>query len=498
MISITSFNRVFLKKILLLLFIYLVSFGAQGQGRDAWWLFGDSAGVHFVNNIPLPVAGAIVSNEASSCISDTAGNLLFYVGGYAFGSMHYKVFDKNHALMTNGDSISGTAVASQGVIIIPFNTQASKYFIFHVSRNNPNVLLNVRLNYSVVDMSMNGGLGAVVQKNVVMDTINRYDERMAAVRHANGRDWWILSHEISGLNFIKYLIVDDQIMGPYYQSTGRWDMADIGGQMVISPDGTKLFMPSFRGVADLFDFDRCTGMLSNWHDLGDSLLTWDRFYGASFSPRNMFYYSTRDSVWQIDATLANPLASKTLLWVDGNPDACIGQHKLGPDDKIYIVTFRGPNCGGPNNIVDSLNKHLTVIHSPDVAGLASNLMPYQLPTGGKRTFGGLPTMPNYTLGAWQGSLCDTLTSLPAVPQSHLPVQLFPNPNAGSWTIATSHIPPGSVMELTDNMGRLVDSIKILVEDNIHYTNYDLSNGLYHCRLMHEGRMLYSVKVSVVK
>jgi len=49
--------------------------------------------------------------------------------------------------------------------------------------------------YSVIDMNLNGGNGSVVQNNVILfnDTLSTSGPQ--AVKHANGRDWWIIEHK---------------------------------------------------------------------------------------------------------------------------------------------------------------------------------------------------------------------------------------------------------------------------------------------------------------
>jgi hypothetical protein len=390
--------------------------------RNANWFFGDSAGISFINNIPFPVSGSIESNEESAVFSDVNGNLLFYVGPSGNNTLTYKVFSKNHLLMTNGDSIFGISPLSQGIFIIPFENDSAKYFIVHQD-GGPHLR---RLYYSVVDMNINAGLGAVIIKNAIVDSTNFLIEKRAVVRHGNGRDWWIISHAITGDTYVKYLIVNDTLTGPFYQHIGTNAQGDPGGQMTISPDGTKLFLPSFLGEAELYDFNRCTGELSNRVYWADPVLTWGRYYGSSFSTNNYLYYSSHDSLWQMDANNSNPILTNSLIWADNNPNACIGQHLIGPDNKIYIVSFRGLNCMAPNQIFDSLNMHLTVIDAPNLPGSLCNVLPYSVSLGGRRSFTGLPTMPNYNLGALSQSGCDSLTSLNTLYYSD-EVYLYPNP-----------------------------------------------------------------------
>ncbi|MBK9637018.1 MAG: hypothetical protein IPO63_04080 [Bacteroidetes bacterium] len=56
-----------------------------------------------------------------------------------------------------------------------------------------------------------------------------------------------------------------------------------------------------------------------------------------------------------------------------------------------------------------INSNLSVINQPDSLGLACDFQPFSFYLGGARTYYGLPNNPDYELGAWVGSPCDTLT-----------------------------------------------------------------------------------------
>lgn len=70
-------------KIYFLFFILLLNVNAYSQGRNANWVFGDSAGIHFDGmNVPTTFHSTCVSDGESATISDTLGNLLFFCTWY--------------------------------------------------------------------------------------------------------------------------------------------------------------------------------------------------------------------------------------------------------------------------------------------------------------------------------------------------------------------------------------------------------------------------------
>lgn len=63
------------------------------------------------------------------------------------------------------------------------------------------------LNYSVVDMDSNAGMGKVVQKNVVLADKQHYVNcAMQAVKHSNGKDWWLVKADCINNRYQEFLV----------------------------------------------------------------------------------------------------------------------------------------------------------------------------------------------------------------------------------------------------------------------------------------------------
>ena len=63
----------------------------------------------------------------------------------------------------------------------------------------------------------------------------------------------------------------------------------------------------------------------------------------------------------------------------------------------------------PYGCFTTINSNLSVINAPDSLGTACNFQFFSFSLGGYRAYRGLPNNPDYELGAWVGSPCDTLT-----------------------------------------------------------------------------------------
>lgn len=475
---------------IVLLVMIIISHGASGQSRNATWCFGDSAGIIFTTSGVLPFTTVIQSQEASASISDPNGNLLFYSGSIGGNGIHFaSVYNNLNQLLLNGDSIISAASVTQGLIILPFPTDTNMYFLISIGFI-PNISTGLSL-YSA-DVDINNGTGLVSNKNKVIDSTVAYSEKMIAVKHGNGRDWWIINHLNNSDQFVINLIQNDSISLTLSQNIGSV-LAGLGwGQMTINPSGNKIVVVDYSGLLEVFDFNRCSGNLTNYINMSDFPLPgFDRYYGASISPENILYYSTLDSLWQIDLNSANPIQTKQLVYADPNGNVCMGQHQLGPNGKIYIANAMP--CGYPSTITDSLNTHLTVIDQPDSVGSACNVLPYFQLIGGARSYLGLPNMPNYDLGSLTGSPCDTLTSIHSELYFEPRIEIFPNPVTDHFKINSSIITNADLfieIKIFNSNGKLVLEDKMhKIGDEINFNEY--AAGLHAITLSRNGRQWFS-------
>jgi len=470
----------------------IISGGASGQGRNATWCFGDSAGIQFASGGIIGITSVLQSQEASASISDLNGNLLFYSGSIGGNNIfHANIFDNLNQQLMDGDSIiSGTSI-TQGILILPNFIDTNKYLLLSLGFV-PNIFPKVTLFLNEIDMSLNGGLGAVISKNQIIDSTINHSEKMLAIKHGNGRDWWLINHQNNSDLFIIRLISNSSIVLTMYQLIGNIYSGVGWGQMIANQTGDKIVVADVSGILEKYDFNRCTGQLTNYINMSDNPLPgFDRYYGASISSQNLLYYSTWDSIWQIDLNYPNPIQTKLLVYADQNNNVCMGQHQLGPDGKIYIANMLF--CGGPTNINDSLNTHLSVIEQPDVSGVGCNVLPYFQLIGGGRTYLGLPNMPNYNLGVLAGSLCDTLTSIHAITATEQGFEIIPNPVSSDFKISHSEIANAQnyfELKIFNSTGQLVFKDRMFrIGDNVNCTTF--SSGLYAITLTKNGQQMFS-------
>ncbi|MFD2569913.1 T9SS type A sorting domain-containing protein [Spirosoma soli] len=368
---------------------------AFAQKEANIWYFGQNAGLDFNTNCQ-PTAldnSGIETQEASAVISNAkTGELLFYSDGFW-------VWNHEHQLMPNsgdGDPRPGVNreknALSQGALIVPSPTDSAAYYLFtltEVGVSDASGIPTGRLTYSLIDMRLDEGKGDVVlnKKNKLLS--DGLVGRLTAIRHTNGSDYWIITHQSDNNVFLVFSLTKDGV--------GRADTVRIGsvisetyGFLKASPNGRKLACSS-RGVSarpfDLFDFDPATGSISNHTNLGNLRVA----YGVSFSPDNTkLYVSTMntaaveaneyyyDYIRQYDLSLGNASAitasGKSIIYGNSLTNIKLDEKRysdfyapslqIGPDGRIYCAS------NGNSGLCTGCGYRFFVINRPNELGFA--------------------------------------------------------------------------------------------------------------------------------
>ena len=370
-------------KLLLFLIIISSSIVVSAQNERNMWYFGKYAGIDFNSGTAVQTTNGETNAQEGGCsIADSQGNLLFYSDGE-------KVWNKNHAAMPNGFGLYGYDSNTQNSLIVQDPGDTNIYYLFTSEANWVN---NIGLFYSVIDMTLDGGLGAVtaVKNTPLLSVIS--SQKMTAIRHQNNCDYWIVVHPYDSDEFHSYLLTSTGInpvpvisaVGPHLvNDPANGNTFNCGGEMKPSDDGLKIGV-AFRGIADpdklgIFDFNKSTGTLSNFTAIQET----GSVYGVEFSKNGEILYVSKTSgeLGQYDllaGTGAGILASKINLGtVSPSFGGCL---QMAPDDKIYL---------GRGN----LSTKLGVISNPNILGTGCNFNPtgFSLNNGVRARFG----LPNF-------------------------------------------------------------------------------------------------------
>ena len=441
-------------------------------------------------------------------IADSAGNLLFYAFTRAatwLGNFTGQVFNSQHQIMQNGDTVQGEAWYNE-LTIIPKPNSNNLYYLFSMSETN---VPTQGMWYSLVDMNANGGLGSVIVKNVRMNNFRNAD-CVTAIKHGNGRDWWVFSkystNSTSFNRFYTYLVTPDTIMPPIVQNLNNAADGDVQ-RIIFNSKGTKMMQINPLGFMCEYDFDRCTAAITNPHLIfPEQTSNYNRlFWSGAYSPNDsLFYISTNrffgidtSYLFQFDLTAANiPLSCDTLYQFVQPVQA--GTIRLAPDDKLYMTCFYDwgfPGFPYPDSVRNMYNENLSVVNYPDSLGAACDFQPFSFYLGGKRTYWGLPNNPDYNLGAVVGSPCDTLSVGIAETEttSKASLHVFYNAAAEKLFINAQNFKGKyCTLQIFDVMGRKVFSSRKKIQP--HYFTHDincaaLAKGMYIINLQTEKENL---------
>lgn len=363
------------------------------QGEAANWYFGVNAGLNFNSGSPVAdLDGQLATNEGCGTISDASGNLLFYTDGIS-------VWDKNHNEMPNGFGLLGDPSSTQSGIIMPLPGSETIYYVFTTDSSAG----DNGFRYSIVDMTLNNGLGDVTVKNEELLTPST--EKVTAVKHANGIDFWIITHGWSNREFLAYRLTPQGInVNPMITEIGSvhgnddptafdQNIANTIGYLKVSPDGSRIASAKFGGAnsnVEIFDFNDNSGVLSNPIAINGVFYdssTASGAYGVEFSPDgNLLYVTDKDfdfsvnepgsRLFQFDLTQnnANDIIDTSVLLYDGSNE--LGGLQLAIDGKIYV-------CNSEKTALD-------VIENPNEQGIGCSYQIGAIDLGGRLVKLGLP------------------------------------------------------------------------------------------------------------
>ena len=419
--------------ILLILFIVGGNF-IHAQKHDNNWVFSmvnenvepwgssvmsfDAVGKKF-----LPIDSEITISLTGTSMSDKGGDLIFYTNGL-------QIADKNGNVMENGEGLNpGFGEEDefgysqiQGIFSLPSPKNEEEYYLFHLNRDHVNGYFGIEpleVLYTKIDMSANNGLGKVVEKNVNIlgsetPPFDTLIENFSAARHGNGRDWWIIVPSMVSNEIYSFQLTPEGIVNknsqpaniiPDTSNSTVWLSIEepfiIGGQNIFSPDGNTYVLKDLWGYIHFFDFDRCSGLLSNqrtietkfYHPRGDNPT-------SAISPSSRYYYYYYEYPYILQIDLWEDKLEKGIDTVGVydkyksgflNPPAFM---QLGPDGRIYIRPGNG-----------TLNMH--TIDAPDLKGIDCQYMSHQIQLPNYTGFH-IPYYPNYRLYDLHESPCDTL------------------------------------------------------------------------------------------
>ncbi|MDF2454796.1 MAG: hypothetical protein K0R51_789 [Cytophagaceae bacterium] len=389
------------------------------QGEANVWIGATRVGLNFNSGSPTSfetgaargvIDAGSAEGEGTSSIANAAGNLLFYTQGV-------NVYDRTHAVMSNGTGLLGNISSTQSAVIVPCPANPTRfYYIFCAPPEEASAFAagstssSDGITYSIVDMNGNGGLGAVTTKNVRITPVGENaTEGLTAVPNLDGDGFWVIAHRAgdkptttpaynkfyiygvttAGINAATGVITSfnnqsaNAGTGIAGVVPGTLPSGSGNGQVIIKSNScfNKLAMTFFakNSLVEIYNFNNDTGAISLANSITNVIN--NQVYGLEFSPNGDYLYvtvlETNHRLYQFDISSgvnATINAARTEWTPTGTTSLRWGQLQLGPDGKIYMahhVDWNSIGAGSPHASIG-------VINNPNVGGTGANFVEQQI------------------------------------------------------------------------------------------------------------------------
>lgn len=383
--------------VLMLAFVVLACFNGFSQNTTKYWFFGYKAGLNFNTSNPTTVIGGKTNSfEGCATVSNATGQLLFYTQGDT-------IWDRNHNVMPNGTGIMGHTSSAQSSLIIKKPGSSNIYYLFTSSDMGTNGANGYR--YSEIDMSLNGGFGDVTaNKNILLYA--PCSERLSAVCHCNGKDFWVVTQPSNQTGIKSFLVSSAGVntspvtSGTTFVPLNSNSSKRYIGQIKFTPDATKMGILEYNGSLRIYNFDNLSGTVTSSLVLAGTIGVG---YTLEFSPdsKKVFWCT---SGWIRQTDLCPPFTTVALHNFNyKNPNPSFASMQLATDGNIYITHFANfsvardslsvllnPNSAAPPLAYKSiyLGGNLTGWGLPNFC--INDIIPYVPPTNTVSSFSSLP------------------------------------------------------------------------------------------------------------
>lgn len=336
----------------------------------------------------------------------------------------------------------------------------------------------------------------LISKNniVLTDTTSIGD--MMAVRHGNGRDWWLIK---PGLFTNVYYIglvsptgispmqrVEIPGLTPKEQTYSSSFFSQDGNTFVHCTDFVNFWIQKM-------EFDRCTGQFFNpiEYDMNPLIRTGNLCHWVVSPDATKCYFirlNYNDSTY-LNGTYQYDFLSDSLYYVSDRA----GLAYLSPNFKEIMIEKR---------IGNELSSNYGAIKKPNVLGEACNYVPIIYPLLNFGIFVSTPNFANFRLGPVDGSICDSLGINNPVAvekiweeQENKFAQVFPNPFVTELNLHLQTAPQKPLLlQVHNTVGQLLWQSRI-TQQTTQIPIAQWSKGLYLLRVVDEnGRVRFVEKV----
>ncbi len=462
---------------------YMYSHGCIEPYGSSIYTFDENG----IDTIIEPAGLNLNTDYSRATFSDnTTGELIFASNGWRLVNrsgevLSYKLW-RSDLEAPNTSNDTANLLYTQNPLFLPDPGDSTKAYLFYGQYRSANLFgtgnrwCDVLFTYAYLDIPSQS---LISQGNVVITDTTGIGG-LAAVRHGNGRDWWIVKPgrfqdeyymgllDPTGVRFEKKTIAEVE-----HLEQGR-------PCSYFSKDG-DIFV-HFTGSAlcniHRYSFDRCDGSFSNYeiHTVRDSVWSGDWMAPALSGDGSKFYF--RRSSFPFGTSGAGGFYQ-----LDFETEQI---HKLS------IFNFGSQILSNFNQIIqgsvvynqagDSVYMVYNLISLPDSAGLACQ---YELNVDtvlNVPNFIAPSAMVNFRLGKLAGSSCDTVVIKPPAPKPDN-LLVFPNPTQGLLQITLPNDTSAYTATLFSLTGQRLYRAELLgAQHSLNLSMLNIAHGLYFLTL----------------
>lgn len=333
------------ERILQLLFLgCLITTSAGLQAQDfaghQWYFGSGTRAIRFSrsDNSASLVTQTPLNTGGSAVVSDPInGNLLFYTDGA-------NVYDAFGQAMPNGTGLNANTSENQPVVVARVPGQTNQYYIF--TRSAAGAVFQ-----TIVDMSQSGNAifpapptGDVTTKSTPIAGLTGRSQGMATIRHSNGTDFWLITHEAGSSNYTATLFSNTlppsvvTSSGGLIEQVNSFSYHAASGRIAVAPAEAN------RNV-ELLTFDNTSGALTSSTSVNNTATaSATGIFDTEWSNSGDYLYVSRDNdVLQFD--LINTTISPASVLPQPNTLAVSYGLQMAPDSAIYHLYQA--TAGGP-------------------------------------------------------------------------------------------------------------------------------------------------------
>lgn len=474
---------------------------ALGQGRNTNWLYGQHQSRPYEQNkgkvlvketeegmLFEKVNSPLNFESTMAAISDDNGNLFLYTNGCA-------IADLNHQIIPGGTGLNpGTLhdmvcedygyLAPNGAMFITWPDNPDKYILLHLGTDEELIRKNIYNSFYYTVIEEENSQFSVAEKNV--ELISGGVESFAVIQHGNGKDWWVFVPESTTNLYHRFLVDSSGIhrMDPQQEGFALpADFCKMPGISTFSPDGKRYLRFNNSCGFLLFDFDRCTGLISNciYENVG-SILD-DPLAFCVFSPDSKYIYINKTDYYTYDTRVVLTMFYKVHI------------NKIGiaayPSDRFsagyWTINKLFFSQQGKLFVEDAFSSIYLYELIPDHEKGTIEVAPLNTQTENTRT---VPYFANFDLPPVD---CTPVSSTDQE-KSEFSLSIYPNPFSDMIFVRFSGKDQLYSMNLYDTAGNQIHVSPVFHTEN-HYS-FSLTNipsGVYFLRI-NAGNVVHTCKI----